>query len=280
VSRRAAFAAILLAGSAGSVLANPAKAPGDPIVMAGHRAVYDLTLKDSGDRKGLEAARGRIVYEFSGSACEGYALNFRQVTELSGGEIGTRLSDIRSTTFEDGDGSQLTFKTDSRYTPGRTETSDGSAQHKSGKTVVKLKKPAPGTAEIDGEVYFPTAHMRRLVEAARAGETTVTAKVYDGSEKARQAYDTFAVIGRPVDLASHSDDLLKKVGWEKLQRWPVTVSYFEEGGQAEQQQPLYTIGFQLLENGVSRNLRLDYGDFVLVGDLKTLDVLPAADCKK
>jgi hypothetical protein len=31
---------------------------------------------------------------------------------------------------------------------------------------------------------------------------------------------------------------------------------------------------------VSRNLRLDYGDFVLVGDLKTLDVLPAADCKK
>jgi len=281
VIRKTALAVLLSGAAAGAAFATTApKPPADRIVMAGHRAVYDLSLNESGDRKGLESARGRIVYEFTGSACEGYALNFRQVTELSGGEIGNRLSDIRSTTFEDGDGSQLTFKTDSRYNPGKSETTDGSAQHKGGKTIVKLKRPAPGSTEFATEVFFPTAHMRRLVEAAKAGEQTVTAKVYDGSEQAKQAYDTFAVIGRPIDLASHTDDLLKKVGWDHLQRWPVTVSYFEQGAQAEQQQPLYTIGFELLENGVSRNLSLDYGDFVLTGDLKSLDALPSGECSK
>ena len=34
----------------------------------------------------MSAVRGRILYDFSGSACEGYALQFRQVSELDSGE--------------------------------------------------------------------------------------------------------------------------------------------------------------------------------------------------
>ena len=36
--------------------------------------------------------------------------------------------------------------------------------------------------------------------------------------------------------------------------------------------PVYRISFELYENGVSRDLKLDYGDFALKGDLKSLDV--------
>ena len=62
-----------------------------------------------------------MVLEFTGNACEGYALNFRQVTELAGGEIGRKLSDMRSTTFEDGDGASFRFKTESRQASGPAE---------------------------------------------------------------------------------------------------------------------------------------------------------------
>ncbi len=41
------------------------------------------------------------------------------------------------------------------------------------------------------------------------------------------------------------------------------------------QTPAYTISFDLYENGVSRALKLDYGDFALRGELKSLDVSPA-----
>jgi len=48
----------------------------DPIVLASHRAIYDLKLSKSTGSRGIQAVRGRIVYDFSGNACDGYELNF------------------------------------------------------------------------------------------------------------------------------------------------------------------------------------------------------------
>ena len=44
--------------------------------------------------------------------------------------------------------------------------------------------------------------------------------------------------------------------------------------------PVYTISFELYENGISRALRLDYGDFALKGDLKSLDVQAPSPCQR
>ena len=50
------------------------------IALVPHRAVYDLKLAQTRGRKPMQAVRGRILYDFSGSACEGYALRFRQMS--------------------------------------------------------------------------------------------------------------------------------------------------------------------------------------------------------
>ncbi len=96
-------------------LARPAapprrKAPAGSVKFAPHVAIYDLKLTSSRGKRLLEGARGRIVYDFSGSACEGYALQFRQVTELDNGEGKVALSDLRTTTWEEGDGKSFRFK--------------------------------------------------------------------------------------------------------------------------------------------------------------------------
>ena len=71
---------------------------------------------------------------------------------------------------------------------------DGTATEQGNAVTVKLKGVAkPFTAE--GPVLFPSEHMRRLIESARAGQSTVSAKVFDGSDDGRKIYDTFAVIG-------------------------------------------------------------------------------------
>ena len=44
--------------------------------------------------------------------------------------------------------------------------------------------------------------------------------------------------------------------------------------------PVYRISFELYENGVSRDLKLDYGDFALRGELKTLDVQTPSACQR
>jgi len=64
-----------------------------------------------------------------------------------------------------------------------------------------------------------------------------------------------------------------------MKRWPVTISYFEQGASSGEQTPVYAIGFELYENGISRALVLDYGDFVVEGTMSKLELKDAPACK-
>src|SRR5205807_8968768 len=46
------------------------------ISLVSHRAVYELTLLRSVGSKSPTAAHGRIAFDFTGSACDGYVQNF------------------------------------------------------------------------------------------------------------------------------------------------------------------------------------------------------------
>ena len=83
------------------VLPVPAHAQGAAVSLASHRAVYDLKLSTTRGKRAMNAVRGRILYDFSGSACEGYALQFRQVSELDSGEGKVIVSDLRATSWEE-----------------------------------------------------------------------------------------------------------------------------------------------------------------------------------
>ena len=82
----------LTVAAAAATTDRPAAAPpADRVLLAPHRAIYDLTLSKSHSSRGIEAIRGRILYDFSGNACEGFELKFRQVSEIDSGE-GIQLS--------------------------------------------------------------------------------------------------------------------------------------------------------------------------------------------
>ena len=247
-----------------------------PIPLAVHRAVYDLTLLRSTGTKGPTGARGRIAFDFSGSACEGYSQTFRQLTELQPAEGETRVSDMHSATFEDASDSTFAFAMQTSVDGGAAELVEGRAAHGSGGPLVaELTKPTRGRFDLDADAVFPTAHLQRIIAAARAGEKILQVKVYDGSETGRKIYDTTTVIGRAIEgpaieTAAHIPTL------DNMRRWPVTISYFESG--KKDQPPSYALSFDLYENGISRALRLDYGDFVLAGEIVTLELLPTKTC--
>ena len=46
-----------------------------------HQALYELNLLKSRGSSSISSARGRILYSFTGSACEGYTTEFRQASE-------------------------------------------------------------------------------------------------------------------------------------------------------------------------------------------------------
>jgi hypothetical protein len=260
-----------------------AVASADQVVLAPHRAIYDLKLSKSQGSRGIENVRGRILYDFSGNACEGYELQFRQVSELDSGEGQPALSDLRSTTWEDGEAKKFRFNSANLLNERRTDV-DGHAERGAKAVAVSLSKPKQTNFNVTGGAVFPTEHMRRIIAAAREGKSVLEFPVYDGSESGEKLFNTLTVIGRPIGPGEKvpNDAGAKIPALAKLTRWPVTISYFdkedEKAEQGGEQTPAYSIAFELYENGISRALVLDYNDFTITGEMTSLEMKNVKPC--
>jgi hypothetical protein len=249
-----------------------------------HQALYELSLVKSRGSNAINGARGRIVYNFSGSACEGYTSEFRQVSELDSGEGKVMLSDLRSTSWEDGAGKSFRFKIDARTNDSDSSPVDGIAERTGDHIMVKLTKPEAKTFMLDGATVFPTEQIQRIVAAAKEGKSLLELSVYDGSDNGQKVYNTLSVIGQAIkgDAAVTSPDpSTSNEQMRSLTRWPVTVSYYDRDAKTGdgEQTPVYAMQFELFENGVSRALVLDYNDFVISGALGKFDVKESKPCK-
>jgi hypothetical protein len=249
-----------------------------------HQALYDLSLVKSRGSASIDSARGRILYSFSGSACEGYTSEFRQVSELNSGEGKTTLSDLRSTSWEDAEGKSYRFKIDARMNDTDSSAVDGIAERSDDHITVKLTQPEARTFTLDSSTVFPTEQIRRIIAAARDGKSLLELTVYDGSDNGEKVYNTLTVIGQPIpgDRSIEAPDpATSNDAMKSLTRWPVTVSYYDHDARAKdgEQTPVYAMSFELFENGVSRALVLDYNDFVISGALGKFDVRDAKPCK-
>ena len=228
----------------------------------------------------MSAVRGRILDDFTGSPCEGYALQFRQVSQLDSGEGKVTLSDLRATTWEEGGAKRLRFHSENFLDQRLRDAVDGQADRLASGIGIKLSKPASKSLEHSVEVVFPTEHVRRVIAAARDGKTVYEAVVYDGSDSGDKLYDTMAVIGKAIAPQERvaTDATASDKTLASLTRWPITISYFDRGKAGGEQTPVYAITFELYENGVSRALLLDYGDFVLSGEMTQLEMKEAKPC--
>jgi hypothetical protein len=245
-----------------------------------HQALYELSLVKSRGSSSINSARGRILYNFSGSACEGYTSEFRQVSELESGEDKVTLSDLRSTSWEDGEGKSYRFKIDQRMNDTDSSTVDGVAERTGDRVTVKLKQPEAKTFTLDGNTVFPTQQIQRIIEAARAGKSVLELTVYDGSDNGEKVYNTLSVIGQAIPgdrTIAAPDPSTTSDAMKSLTRWPVTVSYYDHDTKPTdgEQTPVYSMSFELYENGVSRALVLDYNDFVVAGAMGKFDVKDA-----
>src|SRR5882672_8754477 len=129
----AAIAAVaFVSGPAGGRAEAAASGP-----FLSHQALYELKLVKSRGSNSINGARGRILYNFSGSACEGYTSEFRQVSELDSGEGKLTLSDLRSHSWEDAAGKSYRFKIDTRMNDTDAMPVDGMAERVGDRITVK-----------------------------------------------------------------------------------------------------------------------------------------------
>ena len=132
----------------------------EAVVLVPHRAIYDLKLSKSSGSRGIQAVRGRIVYDFSGNACDGYELNFRQVSELDSGEGKDALSDLRSTTWEDGEAKRFRFNSENKLNDNPPEAVDGAAERNASTVAIELSKPKSRKFNVPVNAVLPPLDAR------------------------------------------------------------------------------------------------------------------------
>ena len=258
--------------------------PADAATFAPHRAVYEITLLRSGAGSGVADMTGRMVYELTGSACEGYTQNMRFVTRSANSEGAETINDLRTSSWEETEGKRLRFSSTQYQNETVAEASQGDAQRqgqaKSDGLKIDLTRPAKKKVALPGDIFFPMQHAGALIDAAKAGKTLMSANVYDGSEKGENYYATTAVIGKRVEGTAVASSVSVKNAdrLPKAVSWPMAISYFEAGKDKQDAPPSYELSFRYFENGITEDLKIDYGEFAIHGEMKELEMLPVSKC--
>ena len=256
--------------------------PGKAIELAPHRAVYELSLESTGAGSNVTDIRGQLVYDFSGSVCQGYTLTTRLVTEIFDREGKASTTDIRSRSFEEPGGGRFRFSTAQYVNEKLSESTKGLALRRRGNhdgVLVELEKPKRGAVALSGNIFFPTQHSMAILKAAELGQPRLQADIYDGSEKGIKVYETTTAIGAPLPADENAKlPAVKNVNaLDGMTSWPVVVSYYDQS-QKKDGLPSYEVSFRIYANGVSRKLKLDYGTFSLGGELSSIEFLPRKAC--
>ena len=262
----------------------PARAAGEDIFMAPHRAIYEMSLATTRGGTGVTAVSGRMVYELTGSVCEGYTQNMRFVTQMINQGGTAMITDLRSSSWEEGNGKRFRFNSSQYRDEKATEITAGDAARANTADDVKveLTKPAKKDLSLSARVYFPVQHSIALLAAAKVGKAIFRADLYDGSEKGEKVYDTVSIIGRaqaagqqPEAAAGEERRATRSAGGlaglDRLLR---------AGLRRKDALPVYELTFLFFENGVSRKLFIDYGEFAIHGELKEIIFHPPSKCAR
>jgi hypothetical protein len=280
---RTAGTIMLVAWAAGATgtatFAASAGATAGPVLVP-HRAVYDMSLDDMEEQAGIAGLKGRMVYDFSGSACEGYSVNFRFVTEFQDKDGGSQITDLQTTSFEEPHGASYQFLSKTFADQELVESTRGTARVGAKGKTVELKEPEEKSFTIGKDVLFPTEHLLSIIKAAEDGVHFVAADIYDGAETGDKVYATTTVIGAEAAYEPGSKAKGAKASLAGQSYWPVTVAYFDPGADDASGEllPVYQLTFHLFGNGVSTDLKLDYGDFIIRGTMSSLELHEETPC--
>ncbi|GIL03089.1 MAG: ATP-binding protein [Alphaproteobacteria bacterium] len=250
-------------------------------ILAPHRAVYDLKLKEASDRSGIQAMNGRIVYEVTGNACDGMSVRYRFVTNITSSDDSYQ-TDQQTATFESPDKREFTFLTKSFLDTKLESTIKGTAIRTTQGVKVELTEPQQRQVDLPSAIFIST-HLIDVIEAAQRGERLLRRDVFDGSDQADEVVASSAFIGdaKVADEPFEGEDA-EAIGPLKDQSgWPVTISYFKkEVGPSAEAVPVYEASFLLYANGISRDMTMRYPEYALTGQLTSLELLDPTPCDK
>jgi len=246
------------------------------VVLAPHRATYDMKLSVARPNSGIVEVNGRMVLEMVDS-CDAWEVKQRiklKFLRNDGEEFDT---DSSFTSYETKDGLGLRFSVRNIQDQEVEEELRGHADLDAvgGKGRAAFSLPEVRSFDLPAGTLFPTTHLALIIRHARNGDQSVSYSVFDGA-RLDGAFTVNAVIGKPPRGAG-APAVRGDVSLLRQQSWGVRLAFFAAGDQGTAN-PEYELALDLLANGVARSMLLDYGDFAVDARLVQIQALPRPRC--
>lgn len=265
------------------VVALPQVAAADPmgaITLVGHRAIYELKLKEATEKSGIAQATGLLVFEMDGDNCVGYTANMHIRTSLTSSTGKVNIIDTRQAAWEGPDSTVMRFGSKEYLNSILATEVEGKAEKSDTAGTATFVKPE-GSFELPQSATFPMEHTKRLVTAGRNGDTISRTLVFNGTDY-NKLYTAVAFIGneKGPDAVALPKDMKEHAAFSGQRAWPMSVSYYEyeSSDTSGEQVPAYEISFTMFENGVSTSLLMGYEHFSIAGKLSELTIFEPSDC--
>jgi hypothetical protein len=245
--------------------------------FAPHRAIYKMKMVSAKNGSNVSDVSGRMMFEWR-DVCDGWAIQQRM--QLHFNYTDGDDQDIVSTelTWESKDGKRYNFNIRRLANGEETENYRGKAvQNADGTVSVSYSAPEDKTQDLPAGTLFPSAHTALILQEAAKGENFFSRRVFDGSDEDGSS-DISAFI-LPQRVAAKEPGLkakLKKSPLLNEAAWPVHLAFFKIG--TETGEPDYEMDINLLQNGVARYMKIDYGDFSITGTLEEVQALKPQSC--
>lgn len=246
-------------------------APAPAADLASHRAAYRLTLDSARSASDVQGAEGAMAYEVI-DRCDAWTVRQRftlSVTSRSGSSY-EMASDY--VTWEAKDGSRLRFRLRQTTDGQVSQAVAGEARRDTpgGAGMIRYTEPAEDEIALAADALFPMAHTAAVLAAAADGRRVFAVPVFDGTVT-EGAQDTNAAITARLEPGAANG-----ARWAPLASLPsyrMRIAFFEAGSSSGQ--PEYEVAMRYWTNGVADELRMDFGEFIVAGELGELEVLPA-----
>ena len=241
--------------------------------IVSHRALYTMSLAGARNDSGVVGARGTMAYQW-GETCDGWTVEQRYELTINYAESQDVNIVSNFVTWESKDG--LRYRFNQKETRNGTDSDEIRGKAKLDRTdkggTVEFEKPQPKSLKLPPGVLFPSSHTIFLIDKAKAGENFISRQLFDGAT-VENAVLVSAVIGakvEPDEESAKKSPLLNRPGWR------VRLAFFPADQKAEK--PDYELGMLLLDNGVSRDMVIDYGDYSIRAKLDDIEALPRPGC--
>lgn len=264
-----------------SIPAFAAPAFGQVSPLAPHQALYVLKNADLSQRSGIVAITGLMSVGFAGAACEGYTSDARIALNIQRRGGKRVVSDLNSSSWEQGDGRSFRFNSQQKLNNRVSEATSGRAEldDKTQAGEGQMLKPRPAKFTLPKSVIFPTEYTKRVIAAAKSGKKIYQALIFDGTD-GDKTVSSLALIGKlkPPGTLKPPFKIKAQETLSKLPAWPVEVSYYALDDRRSEQTPTYRVNLLLYENGVATDMRMQYSDFTLKTELKSLEIKKPPQC--